>query len=164
MPNQPPLSVYPSPLIICSQDEFRLLKRKEQNRAAQRAFRERKEKHVKDVSLCFRINHFNKKVPSDRTNFSSRIKLPPSRPKTNKQNQKTRTFGTCCHGYKARTWPSSRPNSLSRCQRTARYTHRRTIHQHRLRIHQCTSRPVRVNPLRRSNHPSRHRLTSTLVL
>ena len=35
----------PSPL----QDESRLLKRKEQNRAAQRAFRERKEKHVKDV-------------------------------------------------------------------------------------------------------------------
>jgi hypothetical protein len=27
------------------------MKRKEQNRAAQRAFRERKEKHVKDVSL-----------------------------------------------------------------------------------------------------------------
>jgi hypothetical protein len=26
------------------------MKRKEQNRAAQRAFRERKEKHVKDVS------------------------------------------------------------------------------------------------------------------
>ncbi len=33
------------------QDETRLLKRKEQNRAAQRAFRERKEKHVKDVRL-----------------------------------------------------------------------------------------------------------------
>lgn len=32
-----------------SQDESRLLKRKEQNRAAQRAFRERKEKRVKDV-------------------------------------------------------------------------------------------------------------------
>ncbi|KAF9652052.1 hypothetical protein BDM02DRAFT_3089936, partial [Thelephora ganbajun] len=31
------------------QDELRLLKRKEQNRAAQRAFRERKEKHVKDL-------------------------------------------------------------------------------------------------------------------
>ena len=31
------------------QEEQRLLKRKEQNRAAQRAFRERKEKHVKDV-------------------------------------------------------------------------------------------------------------------
>ncbi|KAJ7674435.1 hypothetical protein B0H17DRAFT_157771 [Mycena rosella] len=31
-------------------DETRLMKRKEQNRAAQRAFRERKEKHVKDVS------------------------------------------------------------------------------------------------------------------
>jgi AP-1-like factor len=30
-------------------DEARLLKRKEQNRAAQRAFRERKEKHVKDL-------------------------------------------------------------------------------------------------------------------
>lgn len=34
-------------------DETRLLKRKEQNRAAQRAFRERKEKHVKDVSPFF---------------------------------------------------------------------------------------------------------------
>lgn len=32
-----------------TQDELRLLKRKEQNRAAQRAFRERKEKHVKDL-------------------------------------------------------------------------------------------------------------------
>ncbi|KAL5535060.1 YAP1 [Sanghuangporus sanghuang] len=32
-----------------SADESRLLKRKEQNRAAQRAFRERKEKHVKDL-------------------------------------------------------------------------------------------------------------------
>ncbi|KAI0328001.1 hypothetical protein GY45DRAFT_1307703 [Cubamyces sp. BRFM 1775] len=31
------------------QDELRLLKRKEQNRAAQRAFRERKERHVKDL-------------------------------------------------------------------------------------------------------------------
>lgn len=34
-------------------DEGRLMKRKEQNRAAQRAFRERKEKHVKDVSLHY---------------------------------------------------------------------------------------------------------------
>ncbi|RDX51510.1 hypothetical protein OH76DRAFT_1417238 [Lentinus brumalis] len=32
-----------------AQDETRLLKRKEQNRAAQRAFRERKEKHVRDL-------------------------------------------------------------------------------------------------------------------
>ncbi|KAG9052019.1 hypothetical protein FS842_010628 [Serendipita sp. 407] len=32
-------------------DESRLQKRKEQNRAAQRAFRERKERHVKDVSV-----------------------------------------------------------------------------------------------------------------
>ncbi|THH13203.1 hypothetical protein EW146_g6988 [Bondarzewia mesenterica] len=32
-----------------AQDETRLMKRKEQNRAAQRAFRERKEKHVKDL-------------------------------------------------------------------------------------------------------------------
>ncbi|KAF6765923.1 hypothetical protein DFP72DRAFT_1213 [Ephemerocybe angulata] len=32
-----------------AKDETRLLKRKEQNRAAQRAFRERKEKHVKDL-------------------------------------------------------------------------------------------------------------------
>ncbi|GJE94194.1 bZIP transcription factor [Phanerochaete sordida] len=31
------------------QDESRIMKRKEQNRAAQRAFRERKEKHVKDL-------------------------------------------------------------------------------------------------------------------
>ncbi|KZT61803.1 hypothetical protein CALCODRAFT_427130, partial [Calocera cornea HHB12733] len=30
-------------------DESRLMKRKEQNRAAQRAFRERKEKHVRDL-------------------------------------------------------------------------------------------------------------------
>jgi AP-1-like transcription factor len=37
--------------IIFIQDESRLMKRKEQNRAAQRAFRERKEKHVKDVSF-----------------------------------------------------------------------------------------------------------------
>lgn len=35
---------------ITFKDDTRLLKRKEQNRAAQRAFRERKEKHVKDVS------------------------------------------------------------------------------------------------------------------
>ncbi|KIL71094.1 hypothetical protein M378DRAFT_66555 [Amanita muscaria Koide BX008] len=34
---------------IVAKDETRLLKRKEQNRAAQRAFRERKEKHVKDL-------------------------------------------------------------------------------------------------------------------
>jgi AP-1-like factor len=34
---------------LLSQDDLRLMKRKEQNRAAQRAFRERKEKHVKDV-------------------------------------------------------------------------------------------------------------------
>jgi AP-1-like factor len=33
------------------QDDSRLQKRKEQNRAAQRAFRERKERHVKDVSV-----------------------------------------------------------------------------------------------------------------
>ncbi|TFK38606.1 hypothetical protein BDQ12DRAFT_94637 [Crucibulum laeve] len=32
-----------------NKDETRLMKRKEQNRAAQRAFRERKEKHVKDL-------------------------------------------------------------------------------------------------------------------
>ena len=38
-------------VVTCIQvkDENRLMKRKEQNRAAQRAFRERKEKHVKDV-------------------------------------------------------------------------------------------------------------------
>ncbi|KAF8624773.1 hypothetical protein AX15_005664 [Amanita polypyramis BW_CC] len=34
---------------LSAKDESRLLKRKEQNRAAQRAFRERKEKHVKDL-------------------------------------------------------------------------------------------------------------------
>lgn len=34
---------------ISGQDESRLQKRKEQNRAAQRAFRERKERHVKDL-------------------------------------------------------------------------------------------------------------------
>lgn len=38
-------------LIVFLKDESRLMKRKEQNRAAQRAFRERKEKHVKDVSM-----------------------------------------------------------------------------------------------------------------
>jgi AP-1-like factor len=37
-----------------SPDEVRLMKRKEQNRAAQRAFRERKEKHVKDVRTLAR--------------------------------------------------------------------------------------------------------------
>lgn len=36
---------------IKPKDEGRLMKRKEQNRAAQRAFRERKEKHVKDVRI-----------------------------------------------------------------------------------------------------------------
>lgn len=51
--------------IIFIQDESRLMKRKEQNRAAQRAFRERKEKHVKDVSFNLQpekfdwvLNHF----------------------------------------------------------------------------------------------------------
>ncbi|KAK2462106.1 hypothetical protein APHAL10511_006569 [Amanita phalloides] len=34
---------------MSAKDESRLMKRKEQNRAAQRAFRERKEKHVKDL-------------------------------------------------------------------------------------------------------------------
>ncbi len=42
--------------VSVSQDETRLLKRKEQNRAAQRAFRERKEKHVRDVSTVDRIS------------------------------------------------------------------------------------------------------------
>ncbi|KAG6902968.1 hypothetical protein C0995_008541 [Termitomyces sp. Mi166 len=37
-------------------DESRLLKRKEQNRAAQRAFRERKEKHVKDFVGWSKLN------------------------------------------------------------------------------------------------------------
>lgn len=36
-------------------DDTRLLKRKEQNRAAQRAFRERKEKHVKDVRVPLQL-------------------------------------------------------------------------------------------------------------
>ena len=41
------------PSSLPQHDESRLLKRKEQNRAAQRAFRERKEKHVKDVSPSY---------------------------------------------------------------------------------------------------------------
>jgi len=41
----------PHIILIHIKDDSRLLKRKEQNRAAQRAFRERKEKHVKDVSF-----------------------------------------------------------------------------------------------------------------
>jgi hypothetical protein len=44
------LQLYTHSIDLFNKDESRLLKRKEQNRAAQRAFRERKEKHVKDVS------------------------------------------------------------------------------------------------------------------
>jgi hypothetical protein len=40
-------------VFLSRKDESRLLKRKEQNRAAQRAFRERKEKHVKDVGVVW---------------------------------------------------------------------------------------------------------------
>jgi hypothetical protein len=64
--------------IITIQDESRLMKRKEQNRAAQRAFRERKEKHVKDVSLNLATRKFRldvKPLPS------LRIKLPSSKPR-----------------------------------------------------------------------------------
>ncbi|KAF9512370.1 hypothetical protein BS47DRAFT_1065636 [Hydnum rufescens UP504] len=43
------INTYPPPLTHTLQDESRVLKRKEQNRAAQRAFRERKEKHVKEL-------------------------------------------------------------------------------------------------------------------
>ena len=50
MPFSPP-PVVDKYLFPHMQDESRLMKRKEQNRAAQRAFRERKEKHVKDVSI-----------------------------------------------------------------------------------------------------------------
>ena len=47
------------------------MKRKEQNRAAQRAFRERKEKHVKDVGQAL----YDQEPIILLNAFSSRIKL-----------------------------------------------------------------------------------------
>lgn len=85
------------------------MKRKEQNRAAQRAFRERKEKHVKDVSV----------VLSPYLDFylliihSWRIKLPSLKPKTSKHRTKTRIFEICSLGFEARTWLSNNPPSHS---------------------------------------------------
>lgn len=150
---------------VAPQDEFRLLKRKEQNRAAQRAFRERKEKHVKDVSVG--SNNISKAALTEQT-YSLRIKLPPSRPKTKQQNQKTRISVICCHGYKARTWPLSRPNSLSQCQRMARFMLlRRTIRPHRMRMTNSTSREqvrAQTNLLQMANHLSPHHLTLTSAL
>lgn len=74
--------------MLPEQDDARLLKRKEQNRAAQRAFRERKEKHVKDVRTIdvTRRHHLD---PCS----SSKTKLPNWRPKTRRPNLRTRTFG-----------------------------------------------------------------------
>ncbi|KAL0945565.1 hypothetical protein HGRIS_014726 [Hohenbuehelia grisea] len=51
-------------------DETRLLKRKEQNRAAQRAFRERKEKHVKDLEdKVSELEAKNEKTQSENDNL-----------------------------------------------------------------------------------------------
>ncbi|KAG1725556.1 uncharacterized protein EDB91DRAFT_1167942 [Suillus paluster] len=53
-----------------SQDDSRLLKRKEQNRAAQRAFRERKEKHVKDLEdKVAALEEKNKEAQNENSNL-----------------------------------------------------------------------------------------------
>ena len=58
------------------------MKRKEQNRAAQRAFRERKEKHVKDVSVVLSPYLFFSFFLL--TIHSWKIKLPSLKQKTSK--------------------------------------------------------------------------------
>lgn len=53
-----------------TQDDSRLLKRKEQNRAAQRAFRERKEKHVKDLEdKVAALEEKNKEAQNENSNL-----------------------------------------------------------------------------------------------
>lgn len=80
-------------------DESRLLKRKEQNRAAQRAFRERKEKHVKDVSLTYAAPCLTCLIsPSWRTRWQ------PSKRKTKRQKLKTRTCAISYPASRRKTW------------------------------------------------------------
>lgn len=94
------------------------MKRKEQNRAAQRAFRERKEKHVKDVSYHLVITAGR---PKPTLLFSSsRTRLHPLKLVINAQNLRTRICETSSLVCKKKT-PSSRSRnrrpSLFRCQK-----------------------------------------------
>ena len=59
-------------------------RRKEQNRAAQKAFRERREAKVRDVSISALIST----VPDS---FSLRPRLPNSRPSLSERRSRTRT-------------------------------------------------------------------------
>ena len=84
------------------------MKRKEQNRAAQRAFRERKEKHVKDVSVAYKCFFFTPHLSA-----SSRTRLPTSKLRMKGHCMRTRTFVICSHASRQRTSPLSRAPSLS---------------------------------------------------
>ncbi|OJA13413.1 hypothetical protein AZE42_05945 [Rhizopogon vesiculosus] len=61
---------YRADLLPYFKDDSRLIKRKEQNRAAQRAFRERKEKHVKDLEdQVAALEEKNKEAQSENSNL-----------------------------------------------------------------------------------------------
>lgn len=71
-----------------AKDETRLMKRKEQNRAAQRAFRERKEKHVKDVCLIVRII-----ISYTHDMFSLKTRSLSWKRRTKRRSMRMRTYG-----------------------------------------------------------------------
>ncbi|KAH6917666.1 hypothetical protein BKA70DRAFT_1252839 [Coprinopsis sp. MPI-PUGE-AT-0042] len=74
-------------------DETRLLKRKEQNRAAQRAFRERKEKHVRDLEdRVAELEAKNDEASSENDNLRDLLARLQSENTALKQQQQQFTF------------------------------------------------------------------------
>jgi hypothetical protein len=107
--------------------ENKAMKRKEQNRAAQKAFRERREQRVKDVSACFgggiRLESLrvvnNQNRPLNLLAYSSRTRLGISKNNLSVNPSRMRISVNFSANFSKRTRRSSRRHSLSRvlCRR-----------------------------------------------
>lgn len=91
--------------------ETKAARRKEQNRAAQKAFRERREAKVKDVSVRF----YPARCCHSLTD-SWKTTLPIWKPKVKAKTPRMKTFAICCERCRMRMFASSNRHSPSTCR------------------------------------------------
>jgi hypothetical protein len=142
-------------------------RRKEQNRAAQKAFRERREAKVRDVS---HLAHNDYPPRKPLTLDSSRRRLQSLKQSRTVPRLRMRTSVESFAGYRRRTWPSSRLISPSRCLSVApprmplgssnSSNHQLLVHQHQHPPRRSTGQALQTSrPSRRSpSHLPRRRV------
>ena len=95
--------------------DAKALKRKNQNRAAQKAFRERREARVKDVRCLFFLPALLRIKTNTTDSSSSRTKSRNSRPRTPATSSRMKTCVNSWPSCSKRTWRSRMPPLRSAC-------------------------------------------------